>query len=114
MLKFERARGPVAPAVLRYGLAVFSVATSLSATLLLQGYTFPTLLFFPSIMLITWFGDTGPGLLAVLRSTLSINFVLNPQGTLATRFHDIPNLAAFVLSALLVCTCRSVLRTCWR
>ena|SRR5215831_15465125 len=47
-------------------------------------------------------GGTGPGLLAVLLSTLAINFFLTPQGTLAIRFHDAPNLAAFLVSALLV------------
>ena len=49
-----------------------------------------------------WVGGTGPGLLAVLLSTLAINFFLTPQDILAIRFHDAPNLAAFLVSALLV------------
>src|SRR2546428_32441 len=83
----------VAPAVVRYGLSVFSVALSLAATSLLQPYVFRTPLFFLSIMVNTWVGGTGPGLLAVLLSTVSVSVVLNPQGAVATRFHDVPYLA---------------------
>ncbi len=92
----------VAPAVVRYGLSVFSVALSLAATYLLQPYVFRTPLFFLSIMVNTWVGGTGPGLLAVLLSTVSVSVVLNPQGAVATRFHDVPSLVAFLVSALLV------------
>ena len=92
----------VAPAVVRYGLSVFSVALSLAATYLLQPYVFRTPLFFLSIMVNTWVGGTGPGLLAVLLSTVSVSVVLNPQGAVATRFHDVPYLVAFLVSALLV------------
>jgi PAS domain S-box-containing protein len=87
--------------VWRYGLSVLSVATALSATLLLQPYVFRTPFFFLSVIVSTWFGGIGPGLLAVLLSTLSINFFL-PQVILAPPFHNVPNLAGFVLSALLV------------
>jgi K+-sensing histidine kinase KdpD len=62
--------------ILRYGLSVILVAISLSVTLLFQGYTFRTPLFFPAIILSTWFGGTGPGLLAVVLSTLSINYFI--------------------------------------
>jgi PAS domain S-box-containing protein len=94
---------PMAPAVFRYGLSVISVAISLSATLLLQGYTFRTPLFFPAILLSTWLGGTGPGLLAVLLSTLSINFfILNPERKLEFGLYDIPHLVVFLFTALLV------------
>jgi PAS domain S-box-containing protein len=92
----------VVPAVVRYGLSVFSVALSLAATSLLQPYVFRTPLFFLSIMVNTWVGGTGPGLLAVVLSTVSVSVVLNPQGAVATRFHDVPYLVAFLVSALLV------------
>ena len=55
---------PAIPAFLRYGLSVILVGISLSVTLLFQGYTFRTPLFFPAVILSTWFGGTGPGLLA--------------------------------------------------
>jgi PAS domain S-box-containing protein len=87
---------------LSYGLSVLSVAISLAATYLLQPYVFRTPLFFLTIMVVTWVGGTGPGLLAVCLSTLSIYFILNPDGAGATRFHAVPNLVAFLISALLV------------
>ncbi|HXG64422.1 MAG TPA: ATP-binding protein [Blastocatellia bacterium] len=103
MLKLEAARRRVAFVALRYGLAVLSVAASLSATFLLQPGAIVTPLFFPSILLSTWFGGAGPGLLAVLLSTLSINyFFLHPVGEVALSLHDIPYLLAFLLSAVLV------------
>jgi PAS domain S-box-containing protein len=84
-------------------LSVLSVGLSLSATFLLQPSVVVTPLFFPSIILSTWFGGMGPGLLAVALSALSINyFFLNPERTIAISHHDIPYLVAFLLSALLV------------
>jgi PAS domain S-box-containing protein len=93
----------VAPAVWRYGLSVLSVAISLTATLLLGDYTFRTPLFFPAILLSTWFLGIGPGLLAVLLSTLSINFfILSPRLTFSFGIHDIVHLAVFLFTALLL------------
>jgi PAS domain S-box-containing protein len=93
----------MASAIFRYGLSVISVAISLCATLLLQGYTFRTPLFFPAILLSAWLGGTGPGLLAVLLSTLSINvFILNPEPKLEFGLYDITHLAVFLFTALLV------------
>src|SRR5437773_1825344 len=64
----------LAPAASRYGLSVLSVAISTAATIPLQGFGVRVSLYFPAVLLSTWFGGTGPGLLAVLLSTLSINF----------------------------------------
>jgi PAS domain S-box-containing protein len=90
-------------AVLRYGLSVLSVAISLTVTLLLQDYTFRTPLFFPAILLSTWFLGTGPGLLAVVLSTLSINFfILEPKFAFAFGYHDAVHLTVFLFSALLL------------
>ncbi|MEY2520050.1 MAG: hypothetical protein QOF24_1809 [Verrucomicrobiota bacterium] len=88
-----------------YGLSVMSVALATGATLFLQGYynTFRTPLFFPAILLSTWFGGTAPGLFAVLLSTLSVNFFfLEPRFAFSFGAHDIPHLAVFLFSALLV------------
>src|SRR5947199_3065280 len=71
---------PAAGGIFGYGLSVVLVALSTGLTLLLQDYTFRTPLFLPAILLSTWFGGTGPGLLAVVLSTLSINFfILEPK-----------------------------------
>jgi PAS domain S-box-containing protein len=94
----------VAPAIWRYGLSVLLVALSTSVTILLQDYTFRTPLFFPAILLSTWFGGTGPGLLAVLLSTLSINyFILEPRFAFTPlSVRDAVHLAVFLFTALLI------------
>ncbi|HET9418497.1 MAG TPA: PAS domain S-box protein, partial [Chthoniobacterales bacterium] len=72
-------------------------------TLLLRDYTFRTPLFLPAILLSTWYGGTGPGLLAVLLSTLSINFFfLEPRFAFSFSFRDAVHLAVFLFSALLI------------
>src|SRR3954468_9207999 len=86
-----------------YALSVVSVALATGATFLLEGYTFRTPLFFPAILLTTWFSGTGPGLFAVLLSTLSINFFfLEPRFAFSFGPHDIPHLAVFFFPAFLV------------
>jgi PAS domain S-box-containing protein len=93
----------VSRAILGYALSVVSVALATGATFLLEGYTFRTPLFFAAILLSTWFGGTGPGLFTVLLSTLSINFFfLEPRFAFSFGAHDIPHLAVFLFSALLV------------
>ncbi len=90
-------------AILRYGLSVVSVAISTCLTVLLEGFTFRTPLFFPAILLSTWFGGTGPGLLSVLLSVLSINFfLLEPKFKFGFGIHDIPHTISFLLGALLI------------
>ncbi|HMH03373.1 MAG TPA: PAS domain S-box protein [Candidatus Udaeobacter sp.] len=103
MPKADRNSRSATPAVLRYGLSVILVAISLSTTLLFRSYTFRTPLFFPAIILSTWFGGTGPGLLAVVLATLSINFfILEPRFVFSFSFHDAVHLSVFLFSALLI------------
>ncbi|MBC8029764.1 MAG: sensor histidine kinase [Pyrinomonadaceae bacterium] len=89
-------------AVWRYGLPVVSVAAALAATYVLQPYVFRTPLFFLAILISAWLGGTGPGLLTVLLSTLCIGFFLSPHGVVATRFPNVPSVAAFLLTSLMV------------
>jgi PAS domain S-box-containing protein len=92
-----------APPVWWYGLSVLLVALSTGLTLLLRDYTFRTPLFLPVIMLSTWFGGTGPGLLAVFLSILSINFfILEPRFAFAFSFRDFVHLVVFLFTALLI------------
>src|SRR6266480_2510808 len=94
-----------------YALSVLLVALSMGLTLLLQDYTFRTPLFLPAILLSTWFGGTGPGLLAVLLSTLSINFfILEPRFAFSFTFRDAVHLAVFLFSALLISSWSSARR----
>src|SRR6202011_4464377 len=93
----------VTPAVWRYGLSVLSVAISTAATMPLQSFGVRTSLFFPAVLLSTWFGGTGPGLLAVLLSTLSINFFFTePLLQFQFSVRDIPHTVAFLIAALIV------------
>src|SRR5204862_6811636 len=103
MSKSDRGLLRLAPPVWRYGLSVLLVALSTSVTLLLRDYTFRTPLFLPAILLSTWFGGTAPGLLAVLLSTLSINFfILEPRFAFSFSFRDAVHLAVFLFTALLI------------
>ena len=93
----------VAPAVWRYGLSILSVAICTAITFPLQGFGVRTSLFFPAVLLSTWFGGTGAGLLAVLLSTLSINFFFTePFFAFEFGAQDIPTTAAFFFSALVI------------
>src|SRR6266404_4037369 len=94
---------PAAGGFFGYALSVVLVALSTGLTLLLRDYTFRTPLLLPAILLSTWFGGTGPGLLAVLLSTLSINFfILDPRFAFSFSFRDAVHLAVFLFTALLI------------
>src|SRR5881398_2904307 len=93
----------VSPAVQRYGLSILSVAICTAVTFPLQSFGVRTSLFFPAVLLATWFGGTGPGLLAVLLSTLSINFFFTePFFAFEFSVRDIPTTVAFLFSALVI------------
>src|SRR5690348_12492571 len=70
----ETMRGPM---IRRYGLALLAVAAALGATLELQRlFDHPfVFLFFGAVMAAGWLG-TGPGLLAVALSMLSVDYFL--------------------------------------
>jgi PAS domain S-box-containing protein len=99
----EAAARPALEGVLGYSFSVLLVALATGVTMLMRDYTFRTPLFLPVILLATWYGGTGPGLLAVLLSTLSINFfILEPRLAFAFSFRDAVHLAVFLLTALLI------------
>src|SRR5437764_4290842 len=93
----------VAPAVWWYGLSILSVAICTAVTFPLQDFGVRVSLFFPAVLLATWFGGTGPGLFAVLLSTLSINFFFTePFFAFEFSVQDIPTTVAFLFSALVI------------
>src|SRR6201987_4815052 len=93
----------VRSAVWRYGLSVLAVAISTAVTFPVQGFGVRTSLFFPAVLLATWFGGTGSGLLAVLLSILSINFFFTePLFAFQFSVRDIPTTVAFLFSALVL------------
>jgi PAS domain S-box-containing protein len=92
----------IGPVVLGYALALLSVVAALSITRLLKAYfeSTPNSLFFCAIVLSSWFGGLGPGLLAGLLSAGVIDYYfLSPLHTLGVNPQDMPRLAVFLVSA---------------
>jgi C4-dicarboxylate-specific signal transduction histidine kinase len=87
----------------RYGMASLFVALALGLEKLLQGFfPYPFLfVFFAAVMASAWFGGTGPGLFAVLLSTIAVDyFFVRPFYSLAINATDGSYFAAFILCAL--------------
>ena len=103
MSKFGTSTRRITSVVLRYGLTVLSVAAALSITQLLRTYFEPTTnsLFFCAIVVSSWFGGLGPGLLAGLLSVGVINYHFTfPLYTLRLSAEDVPRIVVFLFSAV--------------
>jgi K+-sensing histidine kinase KdpD len=87
----------------RYGLSVLLVVVALLVTLLLRPVAVVTPLFFPAIMLAAWFGGMGPGLVAVVLSSLAVDyFLLEPIHEIAWDLAAIPLLLGYATCAFFV------------
>src|SRR5204863_3609772 len=87
---------------LGYGVAVVAVMGALLLRFILDtwlGPNVPYLSFFPAILVASWFGGLGPGVLAAVLSTLSAYaWLLPPPGLWKTpAVHDLNSLALFTL-----------------
>jgi PAS domain S-box-containing protein len=90
------------PPMVRYGLAVASVAIAVIATLPWAS-TLVSPLFFLAVILSAWLGGSGPGLLAAVLATLAIDyFFLLPRYTLNAEPANLAQLFVFLLSAAVV------------
>jgi PAS domain S-box-containing protein len=91
-------------AVIRpYGTAVLLVGAAFVATLLIRGlFPYPFLfLFFAAVMASAWFGGTGPGLFAVLLSTIVVDyFFVPPYDSFAVNVTDGSFFVAFIFCSL--------------
>jgi putative methionine-R-sulfoxide reductase with GAF domain len=91
------------PAISQYGLALSFVAVALLASLALQPL-FPhpfVFLFFAAVMASGWFGGTFPGLVAVLLSTVTVEyFFFVPVYSFSIKQTEVGYLAAFVICSL--------------
>ena len=102
MSKFGTPTRRITSVVLRYGLAVLSVGAALLIKELLRNYFDPTpnSLFFCAVVLSSWLGGLGPGLLA---SSLSVGLIdyhfTSPYHTLELSAEDLPRMVVFFLSA---------------
>jgi len=98
----------VTAAVLRYGLAVASVATALGAALLalslgIEKVELPLLLL--AVVITVWNAGLGPGLLSVVLSGLGFDyFFTEPLYTLAISPSDQPLFVVFLAFALVIAT----------
>ena len=96
----------VTSVVLRYGLAVVSVAIALGLALLAQLQTVHNLefpLFLMAIAVTVWYAGAGPGVLAVVLSGLSFNyFFTQPLYTLYIEPSDRPYFIVFTLFACMI------------
>jgi C4-dicarboxylate-specific signal transduction histidine kinase len=90
--------------LLGYVVAVIAVGAATAATLALcpaMKHT-PTL-FFCAVMLSSWFGGMGPGILAGLLSALALDYYfIPPLHALGISLEEAPDMVAFVASALFV------------
>lgn len=103
MLESDTSTQRSSSAVLRYGLAVSSIAVALILTLLLHPDALQSPIFLLAIILSAWIGGIGPGLVAAGLATLAIAyFFLPPIYSLKLDPAYTPQLLVFFLSALLV------------
>jgi K+-sensing histidine kinase KdpD len=87
----------------RYGIASVCVAGALASSIFLQRlFPYPFLfLFFAAVMTSAWLGGTGPGLFAVLLSTLTVDYYFVPPfHSFAINATNTAYFAAFVVCAL--------------
>ena len=108
MLKFS---SPLSPppwwskpsAILRYAIAVLSIALALGvaqlAVVYLNDEPFVTL-FLCAIMFVAWFGGFGPGLFAAALAVLAFSYLLPPSNSFAVEIADLPRLVLFAMTAL--------------
>jgi signal transduction histidine kinase len=100
--------------ILRYGLAVVSVASAIAIGFALRAYEFrdvelPVLAL--TIGVVTWYAGAGPAALAVLLSTIAFDYLfVEPLYTFYVSASDLPYFLVFVLAALIVATFSAVRR----
>jgi K+-sensing histidine kinase KdpD len=106
MAEHKPAVPKVAPAILRYGLAVGSVALGALTAFLLDKYHFRGVespLFLFAIAVTVWYAGLGPAILAVVLSSVSFNyFFTEPRFSLYVAPADVPYYLIFILFALLL------------
>ena len=113
MLKLTRSR------LQRYSVAVLTVVVALLLTQLLWRLIKPTLtlypLFFAAVMVSSWYGGLGPGLLATALAALAcVYFLIPPLYSLAGSWSSMVGLIQFVLVALMISVLNTMLRSTQR
>lgn len=99
MLRVERSP------LLRYGLAVVTVAAALVISLLLEPVTSrtPFALFYAAVMLSAWYGGLRPGLLTTMLAALAgFYFFLTPATSLSLELQEAFSVGLFLMVAFLI------------
>jgi PAS domain S-box-containing protein len=93
------------PTILRYTIAVLSVALALfaarSAVVFLHTEIFVSM-FLCAILFVAWFGGFGPGLFAVALALCAFYYLVPPITSHALEISDLSRLALFTITALFV------------
>jgi len=99
----------------RYSVAVLAVVVALLLTQLLQPLLKPTLypLFFAAVMVSSWYGGIGPGLVTTALAALVCAYFFIPP-LYSFDVYDIIGLLQFVLVAILISSLNTVLRSTQR
>ena len=88
---------------LKYGVAVLSVAVAALLTPLLSAFLDPIPFFYAAVIISSWYGSRGPGLLSVLLATLAINyFIVLPVYAFNFGVTDLVQMGAFAVLALII------------
>jgi K+-sensing histidine kinase KdpD len=98
----------------RFGIAFVWVAVALGSSLVLQRlFPYPFLfLFFAAVMASAWIGGTGPGIFAVILSTVAVDYYfVPPLHSLEINATDTAYFVAFILCALAASWVSSTKRT---
>src|SRR5271155_4687696 len=98
-------RRPVAFQLLSYALSIVLVAAALGLTLLLQGVVSTTayIFFYAAVVASAWLGGQWPGILAVVLSTLTVEyFFLTPIHSFAIDRRSVPIFAEFAASSVII------------
>ena len=103
------------PLIQRYGLAIVSVALALGSALPLERYDFRGVefpLFLFAIVLTVWYAGPGPGILAVVLSSLCFNYYFTePLHSFYVRRSELPYYIVFILFGALLAWFSAVRRS---
>lgn len=96
----------IPPVLLRYGLAIVSVAIALGIGLLFATYRIENVefpIFLIAVALTVWYAGTGPAVVALVLAALAFNYYFTePRYTFYVTRGDLPYYAVFILFAILI------------
>src|SRR6185369_13394508 len=88
--------------VFKYGVSVVSVAGAALLTLLLSSFLDTIPLFYAAVIVSSWYGGRGPGFLAVLLATGTVNYMIVPPSGFNFSVTDLVQMGAFAILAVVI------------